>query len=61
MDARSYLVMVALWAASAAISGAVLAGMAKRMHPALSFRRLWVFYSALVGVFVAIVLFSGWF
>lgn len=53
--------MLALWAVSAAGSGAVLAGIAKRMHPALSFRRLWVFYSTLVGVFIAIVLFIGWF
>lgn len=56
-----YLVLLMLWAAAATGSGAVLALIAKRMHPGLSFRKLWVFYSVLTAVLVAVVLIAGWF
>ncbi|MFW6201238.1 MAG: hypothetical protein ACOC8B_01550 [Gemmatimonadota bacterium] len=39
-----------LWIAASAVGGALLALLARRMHPALSFRRLWVFYSALLAI-----------
>lgn len=57
----AYSVLFSVWAASAAGSGAVLALIAKRLHPGLSYRKLWVFYSLLMACAVALVLAVGWF
>jgi hypothetical protein len=40
--------------------GALLALLARRLHPALSLRRLWVFYTALLGFTVAAILAIAW-
>lgn len=61
MNWAAYSMLLLVWAASAAGSGAVLALLAKRLHPALSFRKLWVFYSLLMAFAVAVVLAVGWF
>lgn len=47
--------MAVLWVLASTTGGALLALLAKRLHPALSFRRLWVFYAGLLGAFVALV------
>lgn len=61
MSWAGYSVLLAVWAASAAGSGAVLALIAQRLHPGLSYRKLWVFYSVLMACAVAVVLAVGWF
>lgn len=53
--------LAAVWAAASAGTGAVLALIAKRMHPSLSFRRLWLFYALLMALLCALVLAVGWF
>lgn len=40
-------------------SGFLLALLARRVHPTLSLPPLWVFYSALMGFLVAVVLVVG--
>ncbi|MBI4540319.1 MAG: hypothetical protein HY704_12520 [Gemmatimonadetes bacterium] len=61
MDWIAYLVLLLVWVVAAAATGAALALLAKRMHPTLSFRKLWVFYSTLMAVAVAGVLIIAWF
>jgi hypothetical protein len=39
-----------LWLGAATGGGALLALLARRIHPTLSFRKLWLFYSALLGI-----------
>jgi hypothetical protein len=46
----AYVLLGALWVAACTGAGALLALLAKRLHPALSFRRLWVFYSTLMAL-----------
>lgn len=55
--ALAYALLGALWLAASVGGGALLAVLARRMHPALSFRRLWIFYSLLLG-FATAVLFA---
>lgn len=54
-------ILAAVWLACSLGAGAVLALLAKRIHPSLSLRRLWLFYSALLAVMVAAVLAIAWF
>ncbi|HUE77641.1 MAG TPA: hypothetical protein VMM83_06845 [Longimicrobiales bacterium] len=54
-------ILAAAWLACSLGAGAVLALLAKRIHPSLSLRRLWLFYSALLAVMVAAVLAIAWF
>lgn len=49
----AYALIALLWIAASLGGGALLALLAQRMHPALPFRRLWLFYSALLGFAVA--------
>jgi len=49
-----------VWLVCALGGGAILALLAKRIHPGLSFRRLWLFYSGLLGFAVAAILAIGW-
>ena len=44
------------WAVTSLAGGALLAVLAKRIHPALIWRRLWVVYSGLLGFLVAAVM-----
>lgn len=60
MTPGAVVVLGLVWIAAAAISGGLLALLAKRMHPALSLRRLWLFYTALMAVTAALVLAIGW-
>ena len=53
--------LAALWLACSLGGGAVLALLARRIHPSLSVRKLWVFYSTLLAVTVAAVLAIAWF
>jgi hypothetical protein len=48
------------WALASMGGGALLALLARRLHPSLSLRRLWIFYTALLGFTVAAVLAIAW-
>ena len=52
--------LVAVWLICSLGGGAVLALLAQRIHPSLSFPRLWVFYSAILAFAVAAVLAIAW-
>lgn len=55
------VLLAAVWLLCSLGGGALLALLAKRIHPALSVRRLWVFFSALLAFTVAAVLAIAWF
>ena len=54
----TYFVLALLWLLLSLGGGALLAALARRLHPALPFRKLWIFYTALLalgaGAFFAI-------
>jgi hypothetical protein len=52
--------LVLFWAAASMGGGALLAVLARRLHPSLSLRRLWIFYTALLALTVAAVLAIAW-
>jgi hypothetical protein len=52
--------LILAWAVLSMAGGALLALLARRIHPSLSVRRLWIFYTALLAVTVAIVLAIAW-
>lgn len=56
----AYIILAVIWIVASLTGGALLALIAKRAHPALSTRKLWIFYSALlafaVGAIFAIAL-----
>lgn len=54
-------ILAVVWLVCSLGGGALLALLARRIHPALSLRKLWVFYSALLAVTVAAVLAIAWF
>lgn len=45
-----YLFLASLWLALSLGGGALLALLARRIHPSLSFRKLWLFYAGLLGL-----------
>ncbi len=51
---------VVVWLACSLGGGALLALLARRIHPSLSFRRLWIFYTGLLAFTVAAVLAIAW-
>ena len=55
------LVLLAVWVAASTGTGLLLALLARRIHPGLSFTKLWAFYSVLMGTLVAAVFLIGWF
>ena len=52
--------LAVVWLLCSLAGGAMLALLAKRIHPALSYRRLWVFYSGILAFMVAAVLAIAW-
>ncbi|MGH7467742.1 MAG: hypothetical protein ACRENP_07100 [Longimicrobiales bacterium] len=46
----AYFMLGLLWVALSLGGGALLAVLGRRVHPALSFGKLWVFYSGLLGL-----------
>jgi hypothetical protein len=52
--------LLLFWAACSMGGGALLALLARRLHPSLSLRRLWIFYTALLGFAVAGFLAISW-
>ena len=54
-------VLGTLWVTCSVGGGAVLALLAMRIHEGLSFRRLWIFYTAVLAFATAAVLAIAWF
>lgn len=52
--------LATVWLTCAIGGGALLALLATRIHPSLSFRRLWIFYSAILAFTAAAVLAIAW-
>jgi hypothetical protein len=59
-DRTVLFILLTLWLALSTIGGALLALLARRIHPGLSLKRLWIFYTALLGITVGIVLAVAW-
>ncbi|MEJ2216492.1 MAG: hypothetical protein P8099_07735 [Gemmatimonadota bacterium] len=55
-----YVILGLAWLAASFGGGAILARLAKRIHPSLSFRKLWLFYSVLLSVAVAAMFAIGY-
>jgi hypothetical protein len=47
---RTYVALALLWLTLSLGGGALLAALARRLHPALPFRKLWLFYTLLLGL-----------
>ena len=60
MDPVSLLVLSVVWVAASSGSGFLLSSIAKRVHPGLSFRKLWGFYTVLMATLVAVVFLVIW-
>jgi hypothetical protein len=58
--AVALLVLAAVWVATSVAGGALLAGLATRIHSGLSFARLWIVYTALLAFTVAAVMAIAW-
>jgi hypothetical protein len=58
--ATAVAILGVVWWGTAVLGGAVLALLAKRIHPGLSYRRLWLVYSALLGFTVGAVMAIAW-
>ena len=61
MGTTTLLVLSAVWVAAASGTGFLLALLAKRIHPGLSLLKLWLFYTVLMAVLVALVFILAWF
>jgi hypothetical protein len=48
-----------MWLVASLGGGALLALLGKRVHPRLSYRKMWVFYSGLLGVSAALLFAIG--
>lgn len=60
MEPLTLLVLSGVWVAASSGSGFVLALVARRVHPGLSLVKLWLFYTVLMAVLVAVVLLIAW-
>ena len=61
MEITVLLVLSVVWVAASSGTGFLLAIMAKRIHPGLSLRKLWLFYTVLMAMLVALVFVLAWF
>ena len=61
MELISWVVLLGVWSVSASVSGYLLALLAKKIHPELSLKKLWFFYTILMATLVAFVFLLGWF
>ena len=61
VETFSLIVIRGVWMAASSGSGFLLALLAKRVHPALSMVKLWLFYTVLMALLAAAVFLIGWF
>lgn len=55
----AWIVIAVVWLLAALASGAVLASLYKRLHPALAFYKLWAFWTMVLSAVVAILIAFG--
>lgn len=58
--ALAWSLLAAAWLITSLGGGAVLALLAKRIHPGLIWHRLWIVYSGLLGFMVAAIMAIAW-
>lgn len=54
------VLLAIVWVVTSLVGGAILASLAKRIYSGLSWRRLWIVYSGLMGFMVAAVMAIAW-
>ena len=59
-DTMVWVLLGLVWVGTSLLGGAVLASLAKRIYEGLNWRRLWIFYSTLLAVMVAVVIAIAW-
>jgi hypothetical protein len=59
-ERAAVLLLVLFWAVASMGGGALLALLARRLHPSLSLRRLWIFYTVLLAFTVGAVVAIAW-
>lgn len=60
MTPAAAALLILFWAMAAMGGGALLALLARRLHPALSLTRLWLFYTVLLSVAAALIMAVVW-
>lgn len=58
-DHSGWWIVALVWLAAAFGTGAALAGLYKRLHPSLSFYKLWALWTMLVSLVAALVFAFG--
>lgn len=61
MNNYPLVVLSLVWALASSGTGFALALLARRIHPSLSLLKLWLFYTVLMAVLVALVFMIAWF
>jgi len=61
VDSLSLVVLSAVWMAASSGTGFLLALLARRVHSGLSLVKLWLFYTVLMAMLVAVVFLIIWF
>jgi len=61
VEPLSLIALLCVWTAASSGSGFFLALLAKRIHPGLSMVKLWLFYTVLMAILVAVVFLVAWF
>lgn len=61
MNLYPLAILSVVWVAASSGTGFLLALLARRVHPGLSLVKLWLFYTVLMALLVAVVFFVGWF
>jgi len=61
LEPLALIVLLVVWTASSSGTGFLLALLAKRIHPGLSLVKLWLFYTVLMAILVAVVILIAWF
>jgi hypothetical protein len=61
VEPLALIVLLLIWMASSSGTGLLLALLAKRLHPGLSMVKLWLFYTVLMAMLVAVVFLIAWF
>jgi hypothetical protein len=58
-DQNGWLIIAAAWLICSFGSGALLATLYKRLHPSLSFHRLWAFWTVVTSLLAAVLYLIG--
>ena len=58
-DQNGWFIIALVWLVCSFGCGAVLAALYKRLHPGLSFHRLWAFWTVLTSLLAAIIYLLG--